>query len=167
MSGDPDPDRAARPALGAAARIADELGLEPLTHEGGWFRRTYADVHGSAIYYLLGPDDASALHRLPSVEVWHHYAGAPARLLTLGAQGAVEHRLGPEILEGQRPQVVVPGGVWQGAISTGEWSLLGTTMAPPYEQAGFELGDPDELRARYPEAAPLIVELARRSAHLY
>lgn len=159
-------DRAPVTPSSMADRLAQALDLEPLAHEGGRFRRTHGDEHGSAIYYLLGPDDASALHRLPSIEVWHHYAGAPVRLLTLGPDGAEEHLLGPGVLEGQRPQVVVPGGVWQGAISVGEWSLLGTTMAPPYEQAAFELGDPDELRARYPEAADLIGELGRRSAHL-
>jgi uncharacterized protein len=155
----------ARP-LGEAERIAAALGLAPLTTEGGRYRRTHLDGYGSAIYYLLGADDASALHRLPGTEVWHHYAGAPVRVLTIGPGGAVEHRLGPAVLDGERPQLVVPGGVWQGAVSTGEWSLLGTTMAPPYEEASFELGDADALERSYPEAAGLIRELGRRSAHL-
>lgn len=150
-----------------AVRIVETLGLDPLANEGGWFRRAHLDGHSSAIYYLLGPVDASAVHRLPGAEVWHHYAGAPVRLLTLDDAGSVEHLLGPDVLAGERPQVVVPGGVWQGAISTGAWSLLGTTMAPPYDVTGFELGDPDDLARSHPEAAELLAELARRSAQLH
>lgn len=140
-----------------ADAVAELLGLEPLPEEGGRFRRTFGDAHGSAIYFLLADDDASALHRLPTAEVWHHYAGAAVRLLTLHPDGtAHEHRLGDELFLRERPQVVVPGGVWMGAVSVGDWSLLGATMAPPYDPAGFELGDPAELRATYPDAAELI-----------
>lgn len=144
--------------------LADLLGLAPLEGEGGRFRRTFSDGRSSAIYYLLGAHDASAMHRLPTTEVWHHYAGAPVRLLVLTADGdALEHRLGDDLLGGERPQAIVPGGAWQGAISVGDWSLLGTTMAPPFEPADFELGDPVRLRSDYPAAAPLIDAIAARS----
>lgn len=173
MSGADDRLRDEAPTSGdtEVARIRTLLDLEPLSHEGGWYRRTHADGHGTAIYYLLGPDDASALHRLPQAEIWHHYAGAEVQLLTLddrsGTPRSVVHRLGDELFDGAVPQVLVPAGVWQGAISTGAWSLLGTTMAPGYEQAGFDLGDPGELRARFPDAAGLIDEITRRSSHLF
>jgi uncharacterized protein len=147
-----------------AATVTQLLGLEPLRHEGGAYRRTLGDAHGTAIYFLLDGTDASALHRLPSVEVWHHYLGDPVRLLLLTPDGrAHEHVLGPDLRAGQRPQVVVEAGVWMGAISTGSMSLMGTTMAPPYDQAGFELGDPRELAAEYPQARDGIVEVAVRS----
>lgn len=150
-----------------ADAIAVLLGLEPLEGEGGRFRSTYADEHGSAIWFLLGDDDASALHRLPTVEIWHHYAGAAVRLLTLGPDGvATEHALGDDLTAGERPQVVVPGGVWQGAVSTGSWSLVGTTMAPPYDQASFELADHAELADTYPQARALIELIAARCVGL-
>jgi uncharacterized protein len=148
-----------------AAAIVDLLDLEPLTHEGGAYRRTPGDAHGTAIYFLLDATDASALHRLPGVEVWHHYLGDPVRLLLLHPDGDVEEvLLGPDLRAGQRPQVVVDPGVWMGAVSTGTVSLTGTTMAPPYDQAGFELGDPAALVAAYPQAATTIRLIARRSA---
>lgn len=163
----PDPTRSPGDPVPSADEITGLLGLTPLSHEGGRYTQTLSDEHGTAIYYLLGHDDASAMHRLPTTEVWHHYAGAAVRLLTLHPDGrALEHRLGKDLHAGERPQIVVPGGVWQGAISEGDHSLLGTTMAPPYDHAGFELGDPEELAQHYPEAADLLGRIAQRSRHL-
>lgn len=146
----------------AAARIARELGLEPLAHEGGLHRQTYLDANSSAIYYLLADGDFSALHRLDAVEVYHWYAGSPLQLLLLGPDGTVDTpTLGPDIAAGQRPQLVVPPGVWQGSSSAGEWSLVGTTMAPAFRWEGFDLGDRDILSSRYPKAVARIAALTR------
>ena len=143
-------------------RVAELLGLEPLPGEGGLFRRTHIDAHSSAIYYLLLAPDFSALHRLSATETYHWYAGAPLRLLLLDADGQVtEPVLGPDLTAGQRPQVVVPAGTWQGSSPAGEWSLVGTTTAPPFDWAGFELGERAALTARYPAAAERIAALTR------
>ncbi len=156
------------PPSDPADRIAQLLELVPLEHEGGRYRQMLHDGAGTAIYFLLGSDDASAWHRLPTTEVWHHYAGASVRLGALHPDGtAVEHRLGDDVFAGERPQVVIPGGVWQGAVSTGAYSLLGTTMAPPYSDAGFELGQPPQLRAAYPGLVELIEVIADRSRGLW
>lgn len=145
-----------------AARWVHRLGLEPLEHEGGLFRRMHLDEHSSAIYYLLADPDFSALHALDSVEVYHWYAGAPLSLLLLHPDGRAEHRLlGPDPDAGQLPQLVVPPGVMQGSSPLGSWSLVGTTMSPPFAWNGFELGDRTELQHRYPEAADRIAELTR------
>ncbi|QZY51457.1 cupin domain-containing protein [Leucobacter tenebrionis] len=145
-----------------AARWVERLGLEPLEHEGGLFRRMHLDEHSSAIYYLLADPDFSALHSLDSVEVYHWYAGSPLRLLLLHPDGRSEERLlGPDPDAGQLPQVVVPPGVMQGSSSLGAWSLVGTTMAPPFSWEGFELGERRELQQRYPEAAERISQLTR------
>lgn len=143
-------------------RIVSLLELEPLEHEGGLYRQTVADGASTAIYYLLAGDDISALHRLAGPELYHFYAGSPVRITMLGPGGSFrEHLLGPEVLAGQRPQVLVPAGVWQGSSSTGSWSLLGTTMSPPFSWDGFELGDRESLTRTYPEAADRIRELTR------
>ena len=144
------------------ARVAELLGLEPLPGEGGLFRRTHIDEHSSAIYYLLLAPDFSAAHRLSATETYHWYAGAPLRLLLLGVDGRItEPVLGPDLAAGQRPQIVVPSGTWQGSSPAGEWSLVGTTTAPPFDWAGFELGELAALTARYPEAADRIAALTR------
>ena len=145
-----------------AARWIERLGLEPLEHEGGMFRRMHLDEHSSAIYYLLASPDFSALHALASVEVYHWYAGDPLRLLLLHPDGRSEERIvGPDADAGQLPQAVVPGGVMQGSSPLGSWSLVGTTMSPPFEWNGFELGERAALQARYPEVADRIAELTR------
>jgi predicted cupin superfamily sugar epimerase len=143
-------------------RLAEALGLEPLPNEGGLFRRTHIDAHSSAIYYLLLAPDFSALHRLGATEVYHWYGGSPLRLLLLGPDGRVEEPvLGPDLAAGQRPQLVVPAGTWQGSSPGGEWSLVGTTTAPPFDWTHFELGDRAELTARFPAVAVRIAALTR------
>ena len=145
-----------------ADEVIELLGLEPLPQEGGWYAVTWRDPAGSAIYFLVRPGDFSALHALPTTELWHHYAGAPARMLLLHPDGSIDRPvLGDDLPAGQRPQVVVPGRVWMGASTDGPWSLLGTTMAPPYDEAGFELGRRDDLVAGYPAAAAEIDALTR------
>lgn len=159
MSVPDDPYRGLAPE---AARIAQVLGLEPLEHEGGLHRRTYGDEYSSAIYYLLAGDDFSALHALDSVEIYHWYAGAPVRLLLLHPDGDVsEPVLGPDVLGGHRPQIAVAPGVWQGSASTGDWSLIGTTMAPGFTWDGFRLADRATLTAAYPTSTERIATLTR------
>lgn len=140
----------------------DRLGLEPLEHEGGHFAQNHLDAHSSAIYYLLAQPDFSALHALASVEVYHWYAGSPLNLLLLHPDGRREERLlGPDPAAGQVPQLAVPAGVMQGSSPVGEWCLVGTTMAPPFEWEGFTLGDRATLQAAHPECAERITELTR------
>ena len=145
-----------------ASEVIELLRLEPLPHEGGYFAETWRDAHGSAIYYLVVPGDFSAIHRVDATELWHHYDGAEVEMLLLHPDGSVtEPILGKDLEGGQRPCVTVPAGVWMGASTSGEWSLMGTTMAPPYHPDGFELGSLEELTAQYPAAAEAIARLVR------
>lgn len=144
------------------AEVAALLGLSPLPAEGGMWARSWADEHASGIYYLLQPGDFSALHRLDATELWHHYSGDPVEMLLLEPQGGVEAPvLGDDLAAGQRPCVPVQAGVWMGARTVGDWSLVGATMAPPYREEGFELGDATVLMDRYPAAADRIPRYVR------
>jgi predicted cupin superfamily sugar epimerase len=143
-------------------QIARRLRLEPLPAEGGLFRRTYVDAHGSVIYFMLFAPDFSALHALDGVEIYHWYAGSPLQLLLLHAGGQIEQPiLGPDVVGGATPQFVVPAGVWQGSSTLGEWTLAGTTMAPPFEWPALRLGRRAELIAGWPDAAARIRGLTR------
>lgn len=145
-----------------AAEVIALLRLSPLPVEGGMWARIWRDEHGSGIYYLLRPDDFSALHRLDAPELWHHYAGDPVKMLLLDAEGGVQDPvLGDDLGARQRPCVAVPAGVWMGARTLGDWSLVGATMAPPYREEGFELGETADLIRRYPAAADRISRYVR------
>jgi hypothetical protein len=54
-------------------------------------------------------------------------------------EGVDERVLGPNLLTGERPQLIVPAGVWQAAESLGNWSLVGCTVAPGFRFEGFEM----------------------------
>ena len=142
-----------------------KLGLSPLQMEGGYFAETYrsADGFSTAIYYVLTPDTFSAMHRLASDEVFHFYSGDPVEMLRLFPDGSHEIvMIGSGILAGQRPQLVVPKGVWQGCrlVPGGEYALMGTTVAPAFRCEDYEHGDPDSLITEYPDCAELITALS-------
>ncbi len=132
-----------------AEEVIRLLGLD--THpEGGHFRETFRDEAGddgrarkTAIYYLLPAGEVSAWHKVDAVEMWHWYAGAPLAL-SISEHGEAPQlcRLGANLAAGERPQAVVPAGAWQSARSLGAWSLVGCTVAPGFEFAGFELAPP-------------------------
>ena len=148
-----------------ADEVVELLGLEPMKIEGGMWAQTWRDERSTAIYFLMRPGDFSALHRLTGPELWHHYAGAAVEMLLLEPDGAVSRPvLGDDLGRGQHPMVPVPTGVWMAAGTTGDWSLVGTTMAPAFEPDCFELGDPDELTEAYPEAAADIARFTRRAS---
>ena len=146
--------------------VIELLNLKPLPHEGGQWAQTWLDDAGSGIYFLMQDGDFSALHRLEGPELWHHYGGAAVQMLLLDPE-AESHSLfvlGDDLVTGQRPFFGVEPGVWMGARTMGEWSLVGTTMAPPYHSAGFELGSRDDLAREFPSAAELIPSFTRTEA---
>jgi len=146
--------------------------------EGGLYRRTYRSDEiipksalperystskrfGTAIYYLLTPDTRSALHRLPTDEIYHFYLGDPVEMLQLHPDGTSEIIiLGPEIGKGQKVQVVVPKGTWQGSIlmEGGRFALMGTTMSPGFDFSDYEPGD-ISLAEKYPSRKEMIKRL--------
>jgi uncharacterized protein len=137
----------------SAAEVIRLLGLKPHP-EGGHFRETFRDAASvdangnpgraasTAIYFLLAAGEVSRWHRVDAAEVWHWYAGAPLTLTLSGPEGRREVRLGQDVAAGERPQAVVPAGIWQQAASLGAWTLVGATVAPGFEFAGFEMAPP-------------------------
>ena len=135
----------------SAREIIRLLELQPHP-EGGHFRETFRDPDtdasgrsvGTAIYYLLEAGEVSEWHRCDASEFWHYYAGAPM-VITISPNGhdAAAHHLGPNLLTGQRPQILVPKNHWQSATSLGAWTLVGCTVSPGFEFAGFEMAPRD------------------------
>lgn len=132
--------------------IVGLLDLEPHP-EGGHYRETWrASVPtgsrspGTAIYYLLQAGEVSRWHRVDADEIWHWYAGSPLAL-TQSPDGRLSEtlRLGPDLANGERPQIIVPAHTWQTAESLGAWTLVGCTVSPGFVFEGFELA-PDGWR---------------------
>jgi uncharacterized protein len=142
--------------------IIDRLGLVPLVPEGGFVGQTYLDERASAIHYLMVSPDVSGLHRLDHLEIWAWHAGAPARMLLISPDGEVtEPVLGPDVVTGERPQVVVPGGWWQACEPLGDWTLVSTFMAPPYAEDAVTFEGGRSLADAHPGHAERIRHLAR------
>ena len=160
-----------------AAEVKKLLGLEPHPREGGWYVRTYESAEtielarygaarrtGTANYYLLEPGTFSEMHCLASDEVFHFYGGNTVEMLHLLVDGTGRVvTIGNDLAAGERPQVVVERGVWQGSRlrAGGAWALLGCTVSPGFEYADYESGQRAELCARWPEFAEMISALTR------
>jgi predicted cupin superfamily sugar epimerase len=156
-----------------ARAVVGALGLSPHP-DGGFFRETFraplavdapqgTRAASTAIYFLLAAGSFSALHRVRSDEVWHHYDGDPVELYTLRDDGEPSVvRLGRDLARGDRPQVVVPAGVWQAAVPVGErFALCGCTVAPGFDFADFELPSRAQLIGRFPQVRELVERLTR------
>jgi predicted cupin superfamily sugar epimerase len=145
--------------------------------EGGFFRETFRAEKraepgersaSTAIYFLLRPGELSALHRVASDEVWHHYLGCAAELHLLERANHAMIRLGPSLEHGERPQAVVNAGILQATrvpsqIGRGDFdfALFGCTVAPGFEFSDFEMPGRDALLRDFPEHRELVRELTR------
>lgn len=142
--------------------LIDQLQLQPLLGEGGYFRRSYESEEqlragkpaATAIYYLLTETTFSSLHRLPADEVYHFYLGDPVELLLLSPTGESKLvTLGQDILHGMEVQYTVKKGWYQGSMlkQGGSFALLGTTMCPGYSDEDYIAGDRAALREQFPQ----------------
>ena len=151
--------------------LIESLGMIPLDGEGGMWKSVFRSdetlpagvcpgregphaLYGS-ILYLLTRRSFSRMHRLPTDEIWHFYMGASCETTVLCPDGSgYTNRLGQDLLHGETVVACVPRGCWQGTriVGDGEWALLGTTMAPGYENCDYEDGT-DALLEQYPAFA--------------
>ncbi len=155
----------------SAADVKELLGLEPHPREGGWYVRTVESAEllpeisfqesrypaarrlVTAIYYLLEPHTFSEMHRLRSDEIFHHYLGGAVEMLLLHEDGSSSvHLLGSDLARGERPQLLVPRGVWQGArlCEPQGFALLGCTVSPGFEYEDYESASYLNLVSRWP-----------------
>lgn len=147
-----------------AQSIVSKLNLQPHP-EGGWYAEIYRSqqtvVSGTqsrsamtSIYFLLEEGQVSRWHCVDADEAWHFYEGGLLELLvappdfsrieiiTLGEIGNA--RTDDSSGQGEKPVHVVPAGWWQAARSTGQFSLVGCTVAPGFEFSGFRFLNEEE-----------------------
>jgi hypothetical protein len=148
--------------------------------EGGYFAETYRSAEqipqvvlperfsgarsfSTAIYFLLEGHHFSALHRIEADELWHFYAGQPLEVFVIDPDSGVLQiiRLGNNPDAREVFQAMVPAGAWFGSkpAEGASYSLVGCTVAPGFDFAGFELAERGMMLARFPQHQAVIEKL--------
>jgi predicted cupin superfamily sugar epimerase len=133
--------------------LAVSLELEPHP-EGGWYRQTWASPvtvtladgrirpTATLIHFLLPAGESSAWHRVASDEIWLAHTNAVVlELAGIGSRPAdvTSVVLGVDVVAGERPQVLVPAGVWQRTVPAPYDALVSCLVSPGFDFADFEL----------------------------
>ncbi len=159
-------------------QLVEIYGLLPHP-EGGFYKETYVSKEqipqatlptrftgdrpfSTAIYFLLTQGNFSAFHRIKSDECWHFYEGDPLLVHVIKADGNYELiKLGPNAINGEMYQAIVPAGAWFASESVGAFSFVGCTVAPGFDFADFEMADKEVLLSLYKQHEALIQKLCR------
>lgn len=150
-----------------AKALIQSLQLTPHP-EGGYFREiirspdTVPSPHNQAlrsavthIYFMLLTGQVSRLHRVCHDEIWNFYQGSPLELVDIH----------PNTLEIKRIRLGNPDAAdayvhciraahWQAAIPTGEYTLMGCTVAPGFDFNDFEFMSSHEIRTGFLQLHP-------------
>jgi predicted cupin superfamily sugar epimerase len=124
---------------------------------------------GSALYFMVTPTAPVRLHRIRNEQLYHYYLGDPLELFLLHADGSSERVIvGPDLLGGQRVQQLIPGNTFHTArlIGRRRWFLGASTEWPGVVPSDVEIGDLDELAAKYPAVAADLLAIAASVRHV-
>jgi predicted cupin superfamily sugar epimerase len=128
-----------------AEKIIEALGLQPHP-AGGFYGERFRDFPGedgrarsTSIYYLLRAGEVLRWHHIDTAEIWHWYDGHPVELSFVGSGTISRALLGPNVSEGERPQVVIQARAWQCARPLGSYALCGWTATPGFELSKLEV----------------------------
>ena len=106
--------------------------------EGGHFSESFRDEnnHKSLIYYMLKKNEWSHWHRLSKNETLHFYKGDPLTIfISKDGVDFISITLGGD----DNFHYTVREKNWFAMRSTGEYSLIGCTVAPGFDYKDFEL----------------------------
>jgi hypothetical protein len=81
----------------------------------GGMQAPFADGRpaGSALYFMLTPEEPVKLHRIRNDQLYHYYLGDPIEVLTMLEDGSTEfHLVGPDLRKGHQVQLYIPGGTF-------------------------------------------------------
>ncbi|MDZ4122081.1 MAG: cupin domain-containing protein [Candidatus Cloacimonadaceae bacterium] len=163
--------------------IIDKMNL--IQHpEGGYYRRNWQSLYsgdikdstekvifpqrriGSSIIYLLPSNEVAIWHRVNCDEMWHFYGGSPLMMHILSKSKGLENLiLGPDVLNEQSLQVIVPRLTWFSAevIDADSYSLCGCTLWPSFSYTDFEIAEQSRLLDEYPPHSNLIKRIFDKS----
>lgn len=134
--------------------------------EGGYFCETYRakeemQTHRegqarsvmTSIYYLLTDDrPIDHLHKNKS-DIMHYFqAGSPITYILVDLDNNLSKvTLGMDLKKGETPQLLVPQGYWKAAVlESGEYGLLGESVAPGFDYRDMTIAKADEIRTQLP-----------------
>ena len=169
----------------SADEIISLLNLEP-NATCGFVRVTFLSKHtvgkgglpapfadgrplGSALYFLVTPVAPVRLHRIRNDQLYHYYLGDPLEVFMLHGDGTTERVVvGPDLRSGQRVQLLIPGNTFHTArlIGNRQWFLGASTEWPGVVPADVQIGNLDELAARYPAMADDLRAIAASVRHV-
>jgi predicted cupin superfamily sugar epimerase len=132
-----------------ATELIKQLNLSPHP-EGGYFKEVYrseqivvSPVNNEQrnavtdIYFLLCTGQVSRFHKVLHDEIWNFYEGDPLKLIEVDAESMEVS----EVILGDKDSVqykhCIKADNWQAAETTGEYSLVGCTVAPGFDFADF------------------------------
>ena len=104
--------------------------------EGGYFVESFRNKYTSLIYYLLKEGQTSHWHRLTKDEILHFYSGAELALFT--SQDAINVK-SIRLNNNKKFHTTVESGTWFSMKTTGDYSLIGCNVSPPFDYKDFEL----------------------------
>lgn len=154
-------------------QLISTLKLEPLTAEGGYYRRIFESTltdsaarrYAASIYYLLEADDFSCFHRLDCDELWHFYAGDTLMIYQIKPDGSlVQIRLGNPLADVQAaPFAFIEKNTWFAVeiVQQSGVALAGCTTIPEFQFEKFEAANRELLCAEFPQHQALITRLTR------
>ena len=110
---------------------------------------------GSALYFMVTPCTPVRLHRIRNDQLYHYYLGDPLEVFLLHAKGGAERIVvGPDLRNGHRVQLLIPGDTFHTArLLGGGWFLGASTEWPGVAPSDVETGTVDELAAKHPDVA--------------
>ena len=156
--------------------------LNMIAHpEGGFYKEIYTseenitakelkvEFEGSrilwtSIYFLLRDGEVSNFHRLKSDEMWYYHSGSPLTIYIITPEGElITEKLGLNIKNGEKPQVLVPKDyIFGSAMNNEGYALVGCMVSPGFEFRDFELFKRNFLLEKYPQYEDIIIKLTSR-----
>lgn len=149
--------------------------------EGGYYKEIYRSVDEipgntlasfsekrsicTSIYFLLGPNDLSHFHRIKSDELWFFHDGDAIHIHTLSDAGHKILELGPNAVQGESLQQLVPAGHWFASHvkEGGQFALVSCVVAPGFDFADFEMAELTSLLEAFPDYAAIVQRLTLKN----
>ncbi|MBV8108393.1 MAG: cupin domain-containing protein [Hyphomicrobiales bacterium] len=123
---------------------------------------------GSALYFMVTPTAPVRLHRIRNDQLYHYYLGDPLEVLLLRGDGTTDRVVvGANLRGGEHLQLFIPGNTFHTARVMGRrrWFLGASTEWPGVVPADVEIGNVEELAAKYPSIAADLRAIAASVRH--